>query len=79
MLQKFVEECLLWVECHTGTGEESKEIEMAETMGDKLAAAPIPGLPVTLGGGRVVKNLRVRLSPERREGWVEGLRFGFIS
>lgn len=35
---------------------------MAETMCDKL-----PGLPVSPGGGKVVKKSGTRLSPERRE------------
>lgn len=56
-----MKECLPSGECHIGAGRESKEVEMA--MCDKL-----PGLPVSLGGGKVVKKSGVRFSPERREG-----------
>lgn len=60
MLQKFVEECLPWVECRTRAEEESKEIEIAETMCDKL-----PGLPVSLEDG---KEIRTEVEPRNKPG-----------
>jgi len=54
----------------------------AETTCDELTVTPIPRPPAMLdargrGGGR---GMGVKLSPERREGWGEGvLRSGFIS
>jgi len=52
----------------------------AETMCDELTVTPIPRppLPLRVGGGG--REMGVKLTPGRREGWGEGvLRSGFIS
>jgi len=50
----------------------------AETTCDELTTTPIPHPPAPLGGGG--REMGVKLSPRRREGWGEGvLRSGFSS
>jgi len=50
----------------------------AETTCDELTITSVPCPPVLLGGGG--REMRVKLSPGRRDGWGEGaLRSGFIS
>lgn len=53
MLEKFMEDYLLWEGLHAGAGEECEEEKGAETACDKLTTAPIPHPPALLrGGGR---------------------------
>ena len=64
-------DCLLCVGPHAGTGEESEEERVGETMCDELTAAPIPHVPALLIRG-------VKLSPGRREGWGEDVLVLFL-
>jgi len=83
-LEKLVENCLLWEGPHAGAGEECEESSpWGGRSGrdnvcwtDRNFHAPSP-LCFSGGGGT---ETGVKLSPERREGWGEGvLRSGFIS
>lgn len=70
-------DCLLWEGPYAGAGEEGEESSheekrVAETICDELTTAPIPHLPVPLGGRKVEKS-GVKLRPGRREGWAEGV------
>jgi len=51
MLEKFVQNCLPWVEPHAGAGEECEEEEAAETVCDALTIIPLPR-PTALPRGR---------------------------
>jgi len=52
VLEKFVENCLLWEGPHAGTGEECKEEGAVERTCDDLTAIPIPHPPMLLVGRR---------------------------
>jgi len=71
-LDKFKEDCLPWEEPHTGAGEECEEEGAVEAICDELTATPISCPPAPLGGEEV-EEYRVKLSPERREGWMDGV------
>ena len=56
-----------------------EEEGVAETTCDELTVIPIPRPPVPLGGEGGGREIGVKLSPGRRNGWGEGvLRSGFI-
>jgi len=48
MLEKFMEDSVLWEGPHVGAGEECEEEGVAETMCDELITTPIPHAPVPL-------------------------------
>jgi len=52
MLQKFLENSLLWEALHSGAGEECEEEGVAETTRDEQTAAPTPHPPAPLRGKR---------------------------
>lgn len=83
ILKPFMEECLPWEGSCAGAGEQCEDLShWGGTSGrtcDEQTAAPIPHLPLILGGKRQRKQ-RVKFSPWRREGWEEtSIRFRFTS
>ncbi|PKU49492.1 rna-directed dna polymerase from mobile element jockey- hypothetical protein [Limosa lapponica baueri] len=50
LMEKFVEDCLLWQGPHAGAGKNCKEEGEAETMCDELTATPNPHHPTLLVG-----------------------------
>jgi len=67
MLEKFMEDCLLWEGPHTGAGEECEEEGAAETKCDELTTTPIPHPPALLRGEEA-ENIGRKGKPEKKGG-----------
>jgi len=71
-LERFLDNCVLWLGPHPGAGEECEEEGAVETMCGELTATPILQHPVPLGGGG--REFGSEVEP-RKKGGVRGRCF----